>query len=347
MVRNLWPLLLLAVAHLPVLMSEYSNLWNKEHYQFYPLALISFGCYFYARRLPGRFHWRPICWALVALDACLLIYGSGLLWMLTGVGLNFSPIAGVVGFWLLVWAVCLACSDREVDWSLGYLILLPLITVRLPLNLDQDLILWLQKVTTIVSSELLNFFGYLHSRQGVILDFPGKRFEVENACSGVQSLFAVLFLAAFVTCGYRRRFLHTAIVISCGLLFAGFMNVVRISVIAIAWDTSRIDLSSGVSHDVIGYVALFAAALLVFSADAFLAFCFEPVPDRKGAGITAIYRNPITSLWNWFFKTRTRKQDEPEAVVPLPQQVWLASGLIASVLCVGCLIAQIRYSGFF
>lgn len=337
-VLKLLPLFVLAVAHVPLLLAEYSSLWGKEHYQFFPLALISFGAYFYARRLPGAFNWTPVCWGLVALDVVLLCYSSGL---------DFSPIGGVVGFWLLVLAVCLACSDREVKSSLAYLIILPLITVRPPLGYDLQLILWLQRVTTSVASEILNFFGYLHQRSGVILEFPGMKFEVENACSGVQSLYAVLFLAAFVTCGYRRRFFHTVIVIVSGLLFAAVMNVMRISVIAIAWDSSQTDLTTGFAHDAIGYVALFAAAMLVFSADAFLAFCFEPVPDAKGAGITAIYRNPFISVWNWLFRVSSRKGEQPSPGVSLPPKLHMAATVGAAILCVCCLYFQSRNMNFF
>lgn len=346
-VVKLAPLILLAIAHLPLLLTEYGNLWNKEHYQFFPLALISFVFYFRARRLPRSFHWRPICWCLVAMDVVLLCYSSGLPRLVIGIGIDVSPILGVIGFWLLVWAICLACNDRDVKSSLAYLIVLPLITVRPPLGYDQTLILWLQRVTTSVASEILNFFGYLHVQTGVILEFPGKNFQVADACSGVQSLYAVLFLAAFVTCGYRRKFFHTVIVIASGLLFAGVMNVIRISVIAIAWETSEADLTTGVVHDVIGYVALFAAAMLVFSADAFLAFCFDPVPDAKGAGITAIYRNPFVLVWNWLFNVKPRQGEVPGPSISVSPQILRATGFCAAILCVSCLILQTRNLGFF
>lgn len=342
---KLLPLVLLAIAHLPLVFTEYSSLWSKEHYQFYPLALISFAVYFRARRLPGAFHWRPICWVLVAIDIALLSFGCGLTNSLMGVGLTRSPFLAVLGFWLMMFAVCIACSDRDVKTSLAYLIVLPLITIRPPLGDDQLLILWLQRVTTSVASEILNFFGYLHLRSGVILEFPGKNFQVADACSGVQSLYAVLFLAAFVTCGYRRKFFHTVIVVASGLLFAGVMNVIRISVIAIAWETSGTDLTSGFAHDVIGYAALFAAAMLVFSADAFLDFCFKAVPDIRGAGITALYRNPFISVWNWLFMPNFRGgQGAPESI-PVPSRLIAASSVCAAILCVSCLILQTRNLG--
>ena len=345
-VLQLIPLVLLAIAHLPFVLTEYRSLWLKEHYQFFPLALISFAVYFQARRLPSTFHWQPICWVLVVLDVVLLSFGSGLTKLLMRDGLATSPYLTVVGFWLLASAICIACSDRQAKRSLVYLIVLPLITIRPPLGYDQSLILWLQRVTSGVASEVLNFLGYLHLRSGVILNFPGMSFQVEDACSGVQSLYAVLFLAAFVTCGYRRGFFHSVVVIASGLMFAGVMNVIRISVIAIAWEIATVDLTSGLIHDVIGYAALFAAAMLVFSADAFLAFCFDPVPDVPGAGITALYRNPFVAVWNKLFMVIPRGQELAVQGTALSSRFVAALSVCALILCVSCLILQTRNLGW-
>lgn len=283
----------------------------------------------------------------MALDVALLSFGCGLTRLLFGFGLYTSPFLAVLGFWFLTLAIGLACRDREVKTSLAYLTVLPLITVRLPLEIDQSLILWLQRVTSSIASELLNFFGYLHLQTGVILQFPGKSFQVADACSGVQSLYAVLFLAAFVTCGNRRRFFHTALVIASGLLFAGVMNVIRISLIAIAWETSGTDLTFGVAHDVIGYIALFGAAMLVLSADAFWAFCLDPVPDVQGAGITAVYRNPFVAIWNWLMFLVPRDNEAVTGSVAVSNRLIAASFVFASILCVSCLILQSRSLSFF
>ena len=40
--------------------------------------------------------------------------------------------------------------------------------------------------------------GYLHLRRGNIIELPDKQLLVEEACSGVQSLFTVLFLAVLI-----------------------------------------------------------------------------------------------------------------------------------------------------
>lgn len=292
---HLWLSLLLLI-HLPYVGIYCQRLWNLDHYQFFPFSFVAFGTLFYQRCLSTSFRWTPFCTMLVAADLVLLC--GGFYW--------YSPLLVYLGAVLLFWAICHAVSDSQFAGSLGYLILLLLITVRLPQNLDLDAIHWLQRTTTGVGSRLLNFFGFLHLRMGNVLEFPGKRFLVEEACSGVQSLFTVLFLATVIAVGYRRKLFHTLLVLASAAIFAGVMNVLRVTVISVAWSSYQYDLSVGWQHDAIGHLALIVAAGLVYSADATIQFFCSPVPDIPGGGMSAVFWNPLTSLWNWLFLVRPR-----------------------------------------
>jgi len=253
---------------------------------------------FYQRALVGSFRWTWPNIGLVVADALLLV---------GGLYLN-SPYLVYAGALLLLFAVCRSVADSEANLSLGYLILLPLITLRLPMSSDLDAIHGLQRLTTSVASQVLNFFGFLHLRAGNVLEFPGKRFLVEEACSGVQSLFTVLFLAAIIACGYRRKIFHALLLLASACLFAGVMNVLRVSIISIAWSEFQWDLSVGWQHDTIGYLALICAAGLVFSADAAIDFVCSPVPDIQGAGVSAVYLNPLTYIWNQRFQVMPQRR---------------------------------------
>ncbi len=294
-------LLLLGLAHLPLVLLQCRRLWTLEYYQFFPFAFVIFGWLFYTRRLRGFWKWDAVSSVLVGLDLGLLAAGT----------LLNSPWIVYVGALLLCFTVCRSCLDAEYQTSLGYLILLPLITLRLPLAYDVKIISWLQEITTRVGSLLLNYFGFLHIREGNVLEFPGKRFLVEEACSGVQSLFTVLFLASLIVCGYRRRWLHAGLVLISAIGFAGLMNVFRICAISVAWAQFGRDLSTGWQHDLVGYLALASAAFLVFSADAFMDVMFDAVPDVRGGGVSLLFRNPLIVFWNRVFRLRTRK-DRPE-----------------------------------
>ena len=302
----LW-LWLIALLHVPMVVIQYVRLWSYEHYQFFPFALGAFAWLVATRRIKSAFAWPLHSTALLVLD--LLFLGAGYF-------LN-SPWLVCIGAIFLCFSVCFALRDSEVDSSLAYLGLLPLITIRLPLAMDTQVIQWLQKATTHVASDFLNHFGYLHLREGNVLEFPAKRFLVEEACSGVQSLFTLLFLAALIACGHRRRWLHTILVLISAFCFAGLMNVIRVASVSMAWFSLEVDLTTGWQHDAIGYAALIVAAMLVFSADAFLSLIFAPVPDIPGGGVSSMIRNPVTSIWNWLFLVRVSK---PQASSVAPNQ---------------------------
>lgn len=287
---------LLVVAHLPLFIEQCRRLWALEYYQFFPFAFLAFGILFYQRRLPATLRWD-------AVNSVLLIADLGLL--VAGVVLN-SPQAVYLGMLLLCLVACRSCLDVEYDRSLAYLWLLPLVTLRLPLRYDEQVIHWLQSVTTQAGSLLLNQFGFLHLRQGNVLTFPGKQFLVEEACSGVQSLFTVLFLACLIVCGYRRNWVHAAVVLVSGFAVAGLMNTLRICSISVAWSEYQLDLSTGWQHDALGYAALLAAAGLVVSADALLSFFLDPVPDAPGGGVSFLFRNPLIAAWNYMLRVEKR-----------------------------------------
>jgi len=323
-------LALIAIAHLPFACLLYIRLWSLEHYQFFPFAFGAFAWLFLTRRVKGSFRWDEFSTTMLVVDVVFLAAGIYLT----------SPWLVCVGAFFLCLAICRSFTDSESDRSLAYLALLPLLTIRPPLQWDLDVIHWLQTKTTQVASQLLNHFGFLHLREGNILEFSGKRFLVEEACSGVQSLFTLLFLASLIVCGYRRTWLHSGLVLLSAGGLAGLLNVIRVASISMAWFSYEVDLSTGWQHDTIGYVALVVAALLVFSTDALMNFLLSPVPDFPRAGVASRFYNPFTAIWNWLFLVMPRisfvtKETTADGLFSHRVQV-----AVAGCVCIGALVAQ-------
>jgi exosortase len=285
---------IMLAAHFPLIAPYFVQLWGRPEYQFFPFAILTFLGLLWTRHDRSAFHFGWLSGLLLVVDL-LCLAGA---WLLDSVMQNGSPWLAWVGLVAGSAAIAHAFRDEGYSRRLTYLILLLLITVRLPLNYDQTLIHWLQRVTTAVSSRTLLQFNFIHSRDGMILNFPGKSLLVEEACSGVQSLFTVLFLAAGIVCLKRRSLLHSAFLLLSSALFAGLMNCARIIAIAVAWDDYQLDWSHGMQHEMIGYGALFVAAFLLLSADELLAFFTNYIPDVRGSGTTAIFRNPLVAIWN-------------------------------------------------
>lgn len=320
-----------AAAHLPFVFIEFRRLWSREYYQFFPFAFVMFGYLLQSRTIRWAFRWDHLNSGLLALDVCLLI---------GGIVMN-SPYLVYIGALVLCMVASRSCLDRQYNTSLGYLILLLLIVLRPPLNYDVQVINWLQTVTTKVSSRLLDFMGYMHVREGNILEYPGKRFMVEEACSGVQSLFTVLFLSILIICLNRRRWLHAMLVLLSAAFFAGLMNVARICAIFIAWAESGFDLTEGWQHSGLGYVALGVAAFLVYCADAFWGIVFSAVPDTRGTGVSQIFRNPLIRFWNKRLHVSART-DKPAESVSTGAQPWHPIAMAMSgAICIGAIVCQL------
>ncbi|MCP4506258.1 MAG: exosortase/archaeosortase family protein, partial [Fuerstiella sp.] len=292
--RQWWlPFLILLVGHLPLLLIDLSNNWQRPHYQFFPFAFIAFFAMLWSRQ--HSHNPRPkLILALVVIDVVLLLTAA----------LIRSPWLASVGLWHLLLAVAISRKDKETGSSLAYLALLPLLAVRLPANSDLLVIQTLQELTSKVASKVLDLVGCLHVRDGNVITLTSKTLLVEEACSGVQSLFTLLFLAVLICCCNRRRPFHFLLVVGAAVFFAGFMNVFRVITIALAEDWWQVNLTAGWSHDVLGYAVLGIAAGLVYNFDLFMLGFTEFVPDEDLNAPNVEFRNPCIAVFNCLISTR-------------------------------------------
>ena len=319
---------LLLAGHTPFLVSYFQMLWELEHYQFFPFAIVALGGLAYQRACPEQFQWSWACSVLIVLD--LILVGLGIV-----LPSAWPVMAGLI---CAIAAVLLASHEVKIRGSLLYLIALPLLMLRLPLGLDLKLIAWLQSVTSWSASAILHRLGYIHFRAGNVLELTDKSLLVEEACSGIQSLFTMVFIAVFIFAWRRRGILHGALLVVAGIFWAGILNVVRVVGIAVAWREYNLDLTTGWQHDVWGYVVLVGAILMLLSSDIFLesltSFVPDPIEDSDR------FRNPFTSIWNGIFQQGPRLKEAPLEARPAP---WIfRSPVVALVLAAVCIYGQTR-----
>ena len=288
--RSLILVILLVVAHVPFLAPYYKQMWELSHYHFFPFAIAGLIWMVRERRDPTRFRWSLLSTLLILIDVSLVTLGM----------LVVTPWPIAAGLICSCGGILLACREQTSNRSLFYLTLLPLTTLRLPLSFDLRMISWLQTKTTRAASGFLNQLNYAHFRSGNVIEFSDKSLMVEEACSGVQSLFTVLFLAVVIICWQRRAWMHSLILLASAFLWAACMNVVRVAGIAIAWRSFNLDLSFGWLHTAWGHVILILSILLLLSTDALIEALTSFVPDRRTD--SERFRNPVMGLWNWMFK---------------------------------------------
>jgi exosortase/archaeosortase family protein len=169
------------------------------------------------------------------------------------------------------------------------------LVIRPPLNLD-EMLQWLQLHTSRFASSVLYSWRVDHILSGnKIVPVSGNALFVEEACSGVQSLFTVLFIAAFLIVSRRYPLFRGILLLATAVFWALMMNVFRVVIIAWAQVRWGVDLAHGWQHEAIGYIGIGAAILLLLSADRLLAFLFGGIPDDPRVNVSI---NPLVTLWN-------------------------------------------------
>lgn len=287
--RGRWLPLIVMAAHLPLLGVHLRNLWLRPHYQFFPLLLIGIGWLVWQRLPRDRTGVRKSS----ALENLLTLSGGTLLCLAF---IFFTPWLGALaalltcGGLLRRWSGKAAWRQVWPAWLLAWVILPP------PFAIDIRITQSLQRLTAWFSSSILDMFDIKHLMEGTVLDFPGRSLLVEEACSGIQSLFTLVACTLFFLVYKRRGVFIGATLIAAAVFWALMANILRVVVIAWTYDRLGTDLASGWRHELLGFLVFGLAIAMLASTDALLYFLFGPVvivPQR--APLT-----PMARFWNYF-----------------------------------------------
>jgi len=328
-----WILAILALLGLsPLLVLEGRNLWQQEHLQFYPLAWTA-AVYFLWTQISGAQQPTRLR-RLVALATASAgaVVGLAAAWY-------FSPwlahLSAILWFAFLVFLQCARAPMGSILAMIGLLA----ITLPLPFNLDNELILWLQQLSTWATAALMDGLGVPYSRQGTILQLQDKRLFVEEACSGVTSMYSLAAIALGVSLLQQSSGKVTLLSLLTIPLWSGLGNFLRLATIVVAWHYFQVDLTHGIWHTVLG-AATFAIAALGWMLSALLMQIFEaPIP---------VDRNDLQeNQWIAWFNRKPRtlpegRGDPPGAVfqIALGSIGLLAVGLMAAAIPTGWLTFQ-------
>ncbi len=297
------PYAICVAVQLPLLLLYYSKMWKMHpHYQFFPFAVIATAAGIYLRwpnkeRQPFR-----------ASTASNVFFVLGVIFGICGALFIFDWFAAASVYSFVV-SFCARTKDGETGRSM-LPVSFPLLTsLSLPLDRDVWIITWLQTLSSHAASNVLDLLGYLHYLAGNVLQFPDHEYFVEEACSGIMSFFLLLFLTTVYVVWMHRPWFRSVLLVLSGLFWAYLMNTLRILVIPIAQATFNLDLSSGVSHDMLGYFCVILAILLVVSTDQFLSFVFGPVDPNTFESSSQFVRR-INRFWNRVFSGTAQSSGE-------------------------------------
>lgn len=140
-----------------------------------------------------------------------------------------------------------------------------LFAIPLPQMVLRPLRLGLKSVATRASADVLALGGYAAHPEGNVLIVDSRAFEVADACSGIRSLVAILATAVFFAWIVRAGWIRGSALVCLAVPITVLVNIARIVLIAVAWSSWGIDLTSGLPHEVVGY-AVFGGSLVLLWA---------------------------------------------------------------------------------
>lgn len=255
----------LAIGFGPLLAGFFFNLWKFDTYQFFPLALAGAGVLLWRRLAEVE---RPLGYGSGWLTFPLVVL---FLAVLSAAAVMWSPWLGAAAFllalaagawWLGGWPLWKAVFPA---WLLLLTVLPP------PLKLDARFALMLQEWATSGSSRVLAILGIPHFLSGLIIEIPGQRLLVEEACSGINSVLFMTSACVFYAMWQRRSLLFLAVLYAGTICCVLAGNLVRITSGAWLLFHYEIDLFHGWKHEALGLVLTAVYLGFIVGMDAVLA----------------------------------------------------------------------------
>lgn len=275
----------------PWLVIHFSHLWQREHYQFFPMMLLAvagltYGCWKNAQQQGLSFETLKLSTPLFVLAVLTF---SAALW------LN-SPWLAFLTMITVLWAV-LRNIPFGVSSAAPLLVLLPL-----PFAMDGELVHGLQRISSRGASALLDLVSIQHLMSGNVLEVSDKNFFVEEACSGIGSVYLLVASAAVYASWRQLRLLVTIPLLLSAVFWAVAGNTFRIFAVAWAHEKLQLDLSSGTLHDTLGSATYLTSLLLLIMTEQVLLFLFEPVgvdpTSRASDTKTRILATAVGRFWD-------------------------------------------------
>lgn len=262
-VLGLWGL-----AQLRWLAMQAQVLWQQPHYQFFPLAVI--GAVLLAVRgaralgplEPGS---RIASIGLLFANAILLIIADRL----------YSPGVATVAVLVGVLGMAVAFGGMKLVAAVAPAWAFLWVLVRPPLGLDTEAIFRLQTLATRLSSSVLDVIGVDHLTAGHVIEIAGRRLLIEEACSGIQSLFVVVSCTIFFVFWTRASWLRLIVLLPIAAFWVIVGNITRIVTVASVDSALGINLGTGWRHELLGFVILLGVLGLIASTDQLLKFAGE------------------------------------------------------------------------
>jgi len=184
----------------------------------------------------------PNYWLLLPLIGSLILYTFGYV----GDIRLFMHIATFVSLPLLIWMV--------IGNQAAKIIAFPLYFMLFSIPVGEELIPYLQELTTDLAVPLLEMTGVPIYRNGLYLDIPEGRFLVAEACSGISFLVASIVFGNIYAYISFRTFSKQLLFVFISLIVPIIANALRVYGIILTAHLTDMEYAAGADHLIYGGV---------------------------------------------------------------------------------------------
>lgn len=245
---------LLFVAFWPILVSMYGSWFDEHVYMEHGILVVPAAAYMAwtnkekLQAVPRK----PSAWGLFFL-LC------GALQALLGIAAQWTWVARMAFLVSLVGAIAAVYGWRMVR-ELIYPLCTLVLMVAPPTFLFSRLTLSLQLLASRIGETCLEALGYSVLREGNILELVGIKLSVEEACSGIRSMMAIIFMCVLYNYFFVKGWPMKTFILVMSIPIAILGNSVRIIATGIVSQYNPA-LVQGAAHEALGYVTVLIAAV--------------------------------------------------------------------------------------
>lgn len=265
--RALLGVTVLVLGHAPIMWRYLRGMMGLPHYEFLALLPVGAAVLFWprAKRLGDLQPGKAAGFAAWMTAAVLPLLFSVVL---------DSPWFGAISTLFAGMAVAYAVGGRRLVWAVLPAWALLWVGIRLPLMADERLAIKLQDIAARHASTLMNYMNQDHILDGNVVETKHKRYMVEEACSGLQSLFAITACTMFFGLWMREPPGRVALLMLVAWWWVWVQNVVRVIAVTVLNSKWGLPVESGVGHDILSMTLFSITLALIVSSEHLMLFFF-------------------------------------------------------------------------
>ena len=244
---------ILVAAFWPIVVGIWGSWFDDRAYMEHGILVVPAAAYMVwsNRQKLGEIAPRPALWGLLPIVV-------GAVGSMLGIVTQFIWISRMSLLLSLVGCIALVYGTKMIR-ALVYPLATLLLMITPPHFVFESLTLQLQLLASRLGAGALEALGYSVLREGNILEMVGIKLSVEEACSGIRSLVAIIFMCVLYNYFFVERNSMRAWILVLAVPIAILGNAVRIVATGVAGQYNPA-WAGGATHEAFGYVSVVVAA---------------------------------------------------------------------------------------